>query len=270
MVLNTLAAGRLNQLIAESRHCVALTGAGVSVLSGISAFRGPGGLFERPGALAQAPAQDASRPAQASVPEPPALERAFTIEEFEQNPEFFYRAAGPMVYTVHEKTPSCVHRALAALEQAGLLKAVITQNIDGLHQKAGSRRVIELHGSPRFHYCLRCAGIRVPYETAAPLVAAGRLPLCPQCGRVLKPAITFYGEPLPLDAHRAAVEEAQSAGLLLVLGTSLQVNPAAGLPHLTLSRGGKLVIVNLTPTHLDAQATLRFARLEEVFLPNGE
>jgi NAD-dependent deacetylase len=193
------------------------------------------------------------------------MERAFHIEEFEQNPDSFYKLAGPMVYTVHEKTPSRVHTVLAAMEQAGLLKAVITQNIDGLHQKAGSRRVIELHGSPRIHYCLRCAGIRVPYETVAPLVAAGRLPLCPQCGRALKPAVTFYGEPLPLEAQRAAFEEAQSADLLLILGTGLQVNPAAELPHLTLARGGRLVIVNLSPTPLDAQATLRFTQLKEVF-----
>jgi NAD-dependent deacetylase len=245
---------RLCGLIAASRHCVALTGAGVSALSGIPAFRGPGGIFEgpeNPGAI------------------PPFLaERAFYIEEFEKNPELFYRLAGPLVYTIHEKKPSRVHNALAALEQEGILKAVITQNIDGLHQKAGSRRVIEIHGSPRLHYCLRCAGIRVPYENAAPLVIAGRLPVCPRCGRPLKPAITFYGEPLPLEARRAANEEAQTADLLLVLGTGLQVNPAAELPRAALARGGKLVIVNRTPTPLDAQAALRFSDLEEVFGEN--
>jgi NAD-dependent deacetylase len=238
---------RLCKLIAESGHCVALTGAGVSVLSGINAFRGPGGIFESgeyPGAL---------------------MERAFSIEEFELNPGGFYKLAGPLVYTVHEKNPSCVHTALSALERAGLLKAVITQNIDGLHRKAGSRRVIEVHGSPRVHYCLRCAGIRLSYEEAASLVAAGRFPLCPECGRPLKPAITFYGEPLPLEASRAAFAEAQAADLLLVLGTGLLVNPAAELPRVTLARGGALVIVNRTPTPLDAQAALRFGDLEEVF-----
>ncbi|MDR1412146.1 MAG: NAD-dependent deacetylase [Spirochaetaceae bacterium] len=247
---------RLRRLIAASRHCVAFTGAGVSALSGIPAFRGPGGIFERP--------ESPDAPPPGFLP-PLLTERAFCIGEFEQNPEYFYKLAGPLVYTVHEKTPSPVHNALAALEQKGILKAVITQNIDGLHQKAGSRRVIEIHGSPRVHYCLRCAGIRVPYESAASLVAAGRLPLCPQCGRPLKPAITFYGEPLPLDARRAACAEAQSADLLLVLGTGLQVNPAAELPRLTLARGGKLVIVNSTPATLDAQAALRFSSLEDVF-----
>lgn len=244
---------RLRELIATSKHCVALTGAGVSVLSGIPAFRGPGGLFESPGT----PAPGFSTPA--------LTESVFSIEEFEQNPDSFYKRAGPLVYTVHEKKPSCVHAALSALEQTGALKAVITQNIDGLHQKAGSRRVIEIHGSPCVHYCLRCAGIRLSYRTVSSLVAAGRLPLCPNCGRPLKPAITFYGEPLPLEARRDAFGEAQAADILLVLGTSLQVNPAAELPRVTLVRGGRLVIVNRTPTPFDAQAALRFGDLEEVF-----
>ena len=193
------------------------------------------------------------------------MEKALSIEEFERNPGSFYKSAGPLVYTVHEKKPSCVHAALSALEQAGPLKAVITQNIDGLHQKAGSRRVIEIHGSPHVHYCLRCAGVRLPYGAVAPLVAAGRLPLCPKCGRPLKPAITFYGEPLPLEARRGAFEELQSADLLLILGTSLRVNPAAELPRVTLARGGGLVIVNRTPTPLDARADLCLDDLEQVF-----
>ncbi|MDR2053863.1 MAG: NAD-dependent deacetylase [Treponema sp.] len=247
---------RLRELIAASEHCVAFTGAGVSVLSGIPAFRGPGGLFESP----PCPGTSASGLSPSVL-----MERAFSIEEFEQNPGGFYKLAGPLVYTIHEKKPSCVHTALSALERAGLLKAIITQNIDGLHQKAGSRRVVEIHGSPRVHYCLRCAGVRLPYEAAAPLAAAGRLPLCPKCGRPLKPAISFYGEPLPLEACRDAFGEAQSADLLLVLGTSLQVNPAAELPRVTLARGGRLVIVNRGPTPLDARAVLRFSDLEEVF-----
>jgi NAD-dependent deacetylase len=234
---------RLRELIASAGHCVVLTGAGVSVFSGIPAFRGPGGLFES----AESPDMVAGL---LQDIQPSSMERAFSIEEFERNPENFYKLAGPLVYTIHEKTPSRIHRTLAALEQVGLLKAIITQNIDGLHQKAGSRRVIEIHGSPRIHYCLRCAGIRVSYETAAALVALGRVPACPRCGRPLKPALTFYGESLPLEARRTACGEAQSADLLLVLGTSLQVNPASELPRLTLVRGGKLVIVNRAPTPL--------------------
>jgi NAD-dependent deacetylase len=154
---------------------------------------------------------------------------------------------------------------LAELERRSFLKSVITQNIDMLHQKAGSKKVIEVHGSPRMHYCLRCAGIRVGYAEAAALVTAGDMPRCPKCGRVLKPAITFYGESLPLDARREAEGEAQDADLMLILGSSLTVLPAAAIPRTTLQRGGKLVIVNDMKTPLDDDATMRFWDLEEVF-----
>jgi NAD-dependent deacetylase len=234
----------LFDMISRARHCTALTGAGVSTLSGLPDVRGVNGLY-----------LDGVNP----------FEKAFNIEEFEKDPSLFYTTAGPLVYTVHEKEASIVHIVLAELEQRGILKSVITQNIDMLHQKAGSRRVIEIHGSPRTHYCLRCAGIRIGYEEAAACVRSGNMPRCPQCGAVLKPAITFYGEPLPLEARREAEEEAQSADLMLILGTSLTVRPAADLPHTTLRRGGKLVIVNTTETPLDENATLRFDDLQAVF-----
>jgi NAD-dependent deacetylase len=225
---------------------VALTGAGVSVLSGIRDFRGKNGLYTKP---------DAGFPP----------EQVFDIAWFEKDPSLFYRHAGPVVYTAHEKEPSVVHTVLAELERRGFLKAVITQNIDMLHQKAGSRRVIEVHGSPRIHYCLRCPAVRVGYEEAAALVKAGDMPCCPHCGRVLKPAVTFFGEALPLDARREAETEAQDADLLLVLGTSLTVYPAADIPHTTLRCGGALAIVNETPTPLDGNAIFRAGDLGEVF-----
>jgi NAD-dependent deacetylase len=232
----------LFRLITQARHCVALTGAGVSVLSGIRDFRGKNGLYRE---------MD--------------TEKIFDIDYFEQDPAYFYRTAGSFVYHFDEKAPSLVHQVLAELENRGLLQAVITQNIDGLHQRAGSRRVIELHGSPALHYCLRCPGIRMGFPEAAALVKAGDLPRCPRCGRVLKPAITFFGEPLPLEAHREAEAEAQEAGLMLILGTSLQVSPASDLPQTTLRSGGSLVIVNDMPTPLDPRATLHFDDLEETF-----
>ncbi|GHV88265.1 NAD-dependent protein deacetylase [Spirochaetia bacterium] len=239
-------------MLRSARHCVAFTGAGVSTLSGIPDFRGDTGIFTNP--------PDALFPALSpSI----SAETLFDLEQFEKDPTFFYNTAGPLVYPVHEKAPSIVHTTLAALEEQGLVKSVITQNIDRLHQKAGSRRVIELHGSPAFHYCLRCAGIRVSYDEAAACLAAGAYPRCPQCGRILKPAITFYGEPLPLEARRAAEDQAQSADLMLVLGTSLLVRPAADIPRTTLHCGGKLVIVNRMPTPLDDDAALRFENLEE-------
>jgi NAD-dependent deacetylase len=225
---------------------VALTGAGVSVLSGIRDFRGKNGLYAKP-----------------DTDFPPEL--MFDLERFEQDPSLFYRYAGPFVYTVHEKEPSVVHTVLAELERRGFLKAVITQNIDMLHQKAGSRRVIEVHGSPRIHYCLLCPGVRMGYEEAAALVQAGGMPRCPHCGRVLKPAVTFFGEALPLDARREAETEAQDADVLLVLGTSLTVRPVADIPHTTLRCGGVLAIVNETPTPLDENAVFRAEDLGGVF-----
>jgi NAD-dependent deacetylase len=236
--------------ITRARFCIALTGAGISTLSGIRDFRGERGLY-REGIGETAGGFFA--------------ERIFDIRCFEEDPSFFYKNAGSLVYTVDEKEPSLVHTLLAELERRGLLKAVITQNIDLLHQKGGSRRVIEIHGSPRRHYCLRCGGIRMGFEEAAALVKAGELPRCPRCGRVLKPAITFFGESLPLEARRDAEAQAQEADLMLVLGTSLRVFPAADLPRTTLRRGGELVIVNNMPTPLDDRAVLHFDDLAEVF-----
>ncbi|MDR3167878.1 MAG: NAD-dependent deacetylase, partial [Treponema sp.] len=166
---------KLFSKITRARYAVALTGAGISTLSGIRDFRGENGLYRegagegRGGSLA---------------------EKMFDIRCFEEDPSFFYKAAASLVYRVDEKEPSLVHTVLAELEGRGFIKAVITQNIDLLHQKGGSRRVIEIHGSPRQHYCLRCGGIRMGFEEAAALVKAGDLPRCPRCGRVLKPAIT--------------------------------------------------------------------------------
>jgi NAD-dependent deacetylase len=228
--------------IRGARHCVALTGAGVSTLSGIRDFRGKNGLYND---------MDA--------------EKIFDIGYFYEDPHFYYKAAGSFIYNVDEKEPSVVHTVLGVLEARGLLKALITQNIDLLHQKGGSKNVIEIHGSPRVHYCLRCSGVRVPFEEAAALVKAGQVPTCPKCGRVLKPAITFFGESLPADALRDATSEAQKASLMLVLGTSLTVQPAASLPGYTLSRGGEIVIVNNMPTPMDHRASLHFDDLAEVF-----
>ena len=228
--------------ILRAKHCTALTGAGVSTLSGIPDFRGKNGLYNE---------MDA--------------EKIFDIGYFEQDPSLYYRAAVSLVYGAEEKKPSVVHLVLAELEKRGLLKALITQNIDLLHEKAGSDKVIEIHGSPKVHYCLRCAGIQMPFEEAAALVRCGELPSCPECKRVLKPAITFFGESLPADALENAAAEAQKSDLMLVLGTSLTVYPAASLPGYALRQGGEIIIVNNMPTPLDSRAAFRFDDLREVF-----
>jgi len=233
---------KLFTLIKEAKHLVALTGAGVSTLSGIRDFRGKNGLYNE---------MDA--------------EKIFSIDYFEKDPSFYYSNAGSFIYNLEEKEASIVHLALGELEQKGFLKALITQNIDLLHQKGGCKNVIEIHGSPMTHYCLRCAGIKVSYDEVAAVVRKGEMPKCQKCGRVLKPAITFFGEGLPSDALRAAVTESQDADVMLVLGTSLTVFPAAGLPEYTLRNGGKIVIVNNMPTPLDSKAALHFDDLGSVF-----
>jgi len=239
-------AGALYRRIMEARHPVALTGAGVSTLSGIRDFRGKNGLYNDP-------------------MESPDAEKMFDIDYFERDPSLFYAKSASFIYSLDEKEPSVIHTVLGELEKQGVLKAVITQNIDMLHQKGGSKRVIEVHGSARTHYCLRCAGVRMGFEEAAAIVRAGGMPQCPKCGKVLKPAITFFGEALPADALRDAVTEAQEADLMLVLGTSLTVHPAAGLPNYTLRSGGEIVIINNQPTPLDRYAVMRFTELAPIF-----
>ena len=254
---------QLLERIAAARHVVALTGAGVSTLSGIRDFRGKNGLYND---------MDA--------------EKIFDIEYFRRDPSFYYRASADFIYNVHERSPSIVHTTLARLEQKGWLKSIITQNIDLLHQKGGSRRVIEIHGSPSVHYCLHCSnhslveklaaegpGVALPrndgdllgFDGVAALVKAGDLPRCKKCGKVLKPAITFFGEALPAIALEAAERDASRADLMLVLGTTLTVHPAAAIPRISLRNGGELIIVNNMETPLDSSTVMRFEDLGEVF-----
>jgi NAD-dependent deacetylase len=248
MEANTENIKKLLNLIKEAKHMVALTGAGVSTLSGIRDFRGKNGLYND---------MDA--------------EKIFSIDYFEKDPSFYYNNARSFIYNIDEKEASIVHIVLGELEKQGYLKALITQNIDLLHQKGGSKNVIEIHGSPTIHYCMRCPGVRVSFEEVAAIVRKGdmqgicKMPECPKCGRALKPAITFFGESLPAQALREAVNESQEADLMLVLGTSLTVYPAASMPEYTLRSGGKIVIVNNMPTPQDSRAELHFDDLGAVF-----
>jgi NAD-dependent deacetylase len=247
-------------LIKDAAYCIALTGAGVSTLSGIRDFRGKNGLYKE---------MDA--------------EKIFDIDYFYRDPSFYYSRAKDFIYDLKEKQPSIVHTVLGALEAKGFVKSIITQNIDLLHTRGGSKQVIEIHGSPQVHYCPGCqnsstaekaalggseavkAGGFMGFEEVAAIVQEGGMPRCRSCGRVLKPAITFFGENLPVEALAAAEAAAQKADLMLVLGTSLSVFPAAGLPQLTLRRGGRIVIVNEMETPLDRYAAMRFSDLAVVF-----
>ena len=167
-----------------------------------------------------------------------------------------------MLYEDQDVRSSLVHHTLAALEADGRLKAIITQNVDRLHQQAGSKNVIEVHGSPEAHSCLSC-GKRFPYKEIQQRIQGGELPPLCACGGVIKPEITFFGEALPQEAMDKANDESDRADVMLVLGTSLTVYPAAWLPKRCHSHGGRLVIINVQATDQDGTAALRLWSLEE-------
>ena len=228
--------------------CVAaMTGAGVSTLCGIPDFRGPKGLYKNPDA-----------------------ERIFDIDWFDRDPSVYYRGCSELVYGLGAFEPGPVHRALKRLEDAGRLDGISTQNIDMLHQKAGSSNVYEVHGSPIVHHCRLCGDEKSFDEIMAMVNANGGaeklgapyVPRC-RCGGAYKPDITFFGEQLPEVAFMKAQELAMRADVMLVLGTSLTVFPAAGIPRLTLQKGGKVFIVNAQPTLLDKYVAGCFPDLAE-------
>ena len=210
-----------------------MTGAGISTLCGIPDFRGPQGLYKQ---------KDA--------------ERIFDIDWFDRDPSIYYRGCRELVYGLRNYAPGPVHKALRHLEDLGMLDGIITQNIDMLHQKAGSSNVWEVHGSPIMHHCRGCETPATFEEICAMLDGKPDdfVPRCKKCGAAFKPDITFFGEALPEKAFAEAQSLAIRADVMLVLGTSLTVFPAAGLPRLTLQRGGKLFIVNSQPTPLDDYA----------------
>jgi NAD-dependent deacetylase len=232
-------------LLEQSKKTVAFTGAGVSTLSGIPDFRGPKGVF-------------AHRWQNWSV------EELHDIEVFQAHPDAFYSYAKNSWYAFDTLPVNIVHQVLAELEQQGLLAAIYTQNIDMLHQKAGSRRVEELHGTMAGHHCLQC-GRRFPYADIKALVLQDQVPRCPQCQGLIKPDVVFFGEGLDFGMLQRAQRDFTSADLTLVLGSSLTVEPAASLPRLTLHNHGRLVIVNGQPTSLDHRAELCYNDLESVF-----
>ena len=224
---------RLAGLVRERKPCVVLTGAGVSTESGIPDFRSPGSLWA----------------------EFDPLEYG-SIEAFRADPAKVWRFYAPRFSVLTEAEPNDAHRALAALERAGHVHAVVTQNIDLLHERAGSRDVIEVHGSIRTSTCPGC-GERYELARVLELLADAPVPACPACGGVLKPDVVFFGELLPQEAIDRAFALAASAGLLLVVGSALEVHPVAGLPYETLNAGGAVAIVNRGPTAFDSRATLK-------------
>jgi NAD-dependent deacetylase len=179
-----------------------------------------------------------------------------TISAFRRDPVKVWEFYALRLDVLTRAEPNAGHRALAALERRGLVQTVVTQNIDGLHERAGSRDVIEVHGSIRTAGCLAC-GTRVPLADVVAALDDAPVPPCPRCGEILKPDVVMFGELLPVDAIDRAFVLAAGAGLLLVVGSSLEVHPVAGLPDETLHAGGALAIVNRGPTPYDGRAMLR-------------
>lgn len=224
---------RLAELIRSSQRTVALTGAGISVPSGIPDFRSPGtGLWEK---------VDPMEVAHISV--------------FLRDPQRFWSYYRPRFGMLADKQPNPAHRALAELEARGLLEAVVTQNIDTLHRKAGSRRVVEVHGTIETGSCWDCKA-RYPLEQVARMFDDEGVARC-ECGGAVKPDVVLFGEMLPEQAMEDAYALCANADLLLCVGTSLEVHPVAGLPDVTRRAGGSIAIVTMGRTPYDAEADVR-------------
>lgn len=230
-------------LIRQARRVVVLTGAGVSTPSGIPDFRSEGrGLW----------AKD----------EP--LEVASQLI-FRTHPEKFFAWFRPLAASIFDAQPNAAHFALAQLESRGKVGAVLTQNIDLLHQKAGSQRVIELHGTLSTLSCTQCYQQFRAADFLTAFLSDSLLPRCPACGALLKPDVILFGEQLPHRALEAAQREARQCDLMIVAGSSLEVLPVAGLPMQAIDRGAHLIIINNSPTYLSVRADINiYADVAEI------
>jgi NAD-dependent deacetylase len=224
---------RLAELVRTLGPAVVLTGAGISTESGIPDFRSPTGIW------AQYDPQEYA-----------------TIEAFRADPVKVWSFYRLRYGALTEAEPNAGHLALAELEHRGHIRAVVTQNIDTLHERAGSREVVEVHGSIRTCSCPRC-GARYVRDEVLRMLEEADAPRCPECSEVLKPDVVFFGELLPEAAIDRAYELAREARLLLVVGSGLEVWPVSLLPDETVRAGGRVAIVNRGPTTFDDQAVLK-------------
>ncbi len=226
--------GRVAQMITEAKRIVVFTGAGVSTESGIPDFRSPGGLWTK------------------FDPED------FTIDKFLSSLETRRKQWRFLLSSdlLKDADPNAAHEAIAELEALGRLDCVITQNIDNLHQKAGnhSNKVYELHGNLHWIRCLECSDRSPLEEILRESETSSEIPSCRHCGGILKPDVIFFGEPLPEETLRDATRHANRCDLMIVVGSSLVVYPAAYLPFYAKQSGARLVIINLTPTPSDRTA----------------
>ena len=232
-------------LLKKSKHTVAITGAGISTPSGIPDFRSPqSGLWEQ-----YDPMEVAS------------------LMAFRYNPQNFYTWIHPLARLIRDAKPNSAHDALARLENAGYVAGIVTQNIDALHQCAGSQLILELHGHLRQATCVECYVEFDTEEILEAFIRNGDVPRCSECGGVLKPNAVLFGEQLPYDIIQSAEQLLSNSELILIAGSSLQVTPAAMLPIPPITRGARLIIVNHTPTYLDERADVVFHEDVEIILP---
>ncbi|MGQ4870811.1 MAG: NAD-dependent protein deacylase [Candidatus Thorarchaeota archaeon] len=235
---------RARELVQNAQRICALTGAGISVDSGIPDFRSEGGLWKRYDPLEYA-----------------------TYESFLNDPSKFWTMGRELARVILDAKPNAAHYALAELEKRGKLIGIITQNIDNLHQAAGSKRVIELHGNYLRAYCMSCGKVYVG-EDVHRRVANGEIPpRCDECNGVLKSESILFGEPLPEKAMSEAIELCRQTDLMLVVGTSLAVYPAAYLPQLAKDSGAKVIIINLHGENRDGVADIVLEGRASIILP---
>ncbi|MEJ2108946.1 MAG: Sir2 family NAD-dependent protein deacetylase [Acidobacteriota bacterium] len=217
------------RLIKDSNHIAALSGAGISTEAGVPDFRGPSGLWRDPGLMDR-----------------------LSLTGFQHDPEGFYSSSLELFSNIAKAEPTSAHRMLVRLQELGKLDAVVTQNIDGLHHKAGSQKVFEVHGTYRTGHCPECRDF-FEMEPFYKEMETGRLkvPLCKKCGIPIKPDIVLFEELLPMAAWKGSVAAIERCDLLLILGSSLVIYPAAELPSIALANDTRIVIVNLQDTPYD-------------------
>ena len=235
---------QLLKLLRNSSKTTVFTGAGVSTLSGIPDFRGKNGVYNKLWNGYQ-------------------VEEILSLDCFLARPDLFYTWAQDFIYRAQEFKPSVVHLVLAEWEKQGLINSIYTQNIDHLHQRAGSRKVYEVHGGAGIHHCLKCQSI-YSYDEIYPIVMRGEVPRC-VCKGLIKPDIVFYGENLDELLLQKAFADFGSSELILVLGSSLTVYPAAELPMSAARSGVKTVVCNAQSTQIDSYAVLKYNDLAELF-----
>ncbi|MEA3351511.1 MAG: NAD-dependent deacylase [Chloroflexota bacterium] len=234
------------QLIKEAHHAVALTGAGSSTPSGIPDFRSAGsGLWTRFNPMEVA-----------------------SLTSFRRNPERFFEWLRPLVRQMFTAQPNPAHITMAQLEKRGYIQATITQNIDGLHQRAGARNVLEVHGGLNTLSCIGCYQQYQSDKYIAPYVKDGIIPRCPACGRILKPDAVLFEEQLPAKTWLEARKACDTCDLIIVAGSSLVVMPVAGLPTRAIKNGAAVLVINKTPTYVDKEAAVVLAGDVAEILPS--